>query len=290
MRAFPPSFRLASKPLQQDNVLIDGKNRARLADFGFAGIRVPPPGASNSNDIGGTTNYMAPELLISIYRVDNCPSNVPPPKEPVDIYAFGMVIYEVLSLISPKNSTGSIPLQVLSGQRPFHGYNYDPTSLIIDGHRPQRPSWSSIPNHPIWDMAERCWRHDPAGRPKLAEILNFFTSKCTTPPTQWPSPPLTASTPSVAWSSPMVQPTQLVTATIPPVLPPPPPPPPPGMPVAEPRRPSLLLVVSPQRSVPTLVRLICTLHNPPHPPTFRWRVAGGGIAKQQRAVGRRGNP
>lgn len=51
---------------------------------------------------------MAPELLAAICRVENGRRNIPPPKEPVDIYAFGMVIYEVISRFPHSSGTSSI--------------------------------------------------------------------------------------------------------------------------------------------------------------------------------------
>jgi serine/threonine protein kinase len=86
-------------------VLIDDENRACLGDFGFAGIRIPPglAGASSLSDVGGTAIYMAPELLI--HQANKGQSSVPLPKEPADIYAFGMLIYEVLSCILYNNGT-----------------------------------------------------------------------------------------------------------------------------------------------------------------------------------------
>lgn len=83
--------------MRQDNVLIDHERRACLADFGFAGLCVPSgaTGVSNSSDVGGTAAYMAPELLF--HQVNKDRSSIPPPKKPVDIYALGMLMYEVIS-------------------------------------------------------------------------------------------------------------------------------------------------------------------------------------------------
>ena len=181
---------------------------------------------------------------------------------------------------------------MISGQRPFHGRDYGLASSIIDGNRPQRPPWSSIPNHPIWDMAESCWREDPEGRPKLTEILQSLTSACTSPPTEWPSPPMTASTPSVAWSSPRIQPTPLITPAVPPVLPPRPPLPPPRVSVPVLRHPPLPPTLQTQINALSMLRpmamgiqfIFCDQ------PVFRWRVAGGGITKQPPRAGRRGGP
>lgn len=78
-------------------MLVDNENRACLADFGFTGVCIPfgLVGASNPSGVGGTAIYMAPELLVHQASKDR--SKIPPPKKPVDVYALGMLIYEVLS-------------------------------------------------------------------------------------------------------------------------------------------------------------------------------------------------
>ena len=47
-------------------MLVDDEKRARLGDFGFAGVCISlgVPGESNSSGVGGTVAYMAPELLV----------------------------------------------------------------------------------------------------------------------------------------------------------------------------------------------------------------------------------
>jgi len=84
-----------TSPLLQYNVLVDSENRALLADFGFARV-CNPPGfveTSNSSDAGGTTRYMAPELFAP---ANDNQSTVPTYETPIDVFAFGTLIYEVL--------------------------------------------------------------------------------------------------------------------------------------------------------------------------------------------------
>lgn len=86
-------------------MLVDNENRACLADFGFAGVCTPfgLVGASNPSGVGGTAIYMAPELLV--HQVTQNRSSIPPPEKPVDVYALGMLIYEVLSHITYPTTT-----------------------------------------------------------------------------------------------------------------------------------------------------------------------------------------
>lgn len=78
-----------------DNVLIDDDHRARLSDFGLTNFdRSRWLGVtSNSSDPGGTTAYMVPELFYHEREKDQL--RVPLMRKGADIYALGMLIYEV---------------------------------------------------------------------------------------------------------------------------------------------------------------------------------------------------
>ena len=82
----------------QDNILVDSNHTARLADFGLASVTavgVKIPGFSFSVHRGeGTYAWMAPELL------GTTAEDVPKSKA-ADIYATGMVIYEVVASYFP---------------------------------------------------------------------------------------------------------------------------------------------------------------------------------------------
>ena len=84
------------------------------------------------------------------------------------------------------NSTSSIPLQVLVGDLPFSFR--DSIRFSSGGDSPKRPSWTPIPDHPIWDLVESCWEQDPDKRPQVTEILDTLTSPGMTFPEVWPSP------------------------------------------------------------------------------------------------------
>jgi len=77
----------------KNNILIDGNRSARVADFGFTSIvRHPSISISVSAPaFGGTLPWMAPELFDGKSR----------PSKESDIYALGMVIYEVCHIAAP---------------------------------------------------------------------------------------------------------------------------------------------------------------------------------------------
>ena len=70
----------------QLNVLIDDGGNAVLCDFGLSRIKadVTTRTVKSTMPMAGSRNWMSPERLMG--RL---------PKKPSDIYAFGMVIYEV---------------------------------------------------------------------------------------------------------------------------------------------------------------------------------------------------
>ena len=76
----------------KSNILIDGNQTARIADFGLTSLlRHPTISISvTAPAFGGTLQWMAPELFDGESR----------PSRESDIYALGMVIYEVRRSVS----------------------------------------------------------------------------------------------------------------------------------------------------------------------------------------------
>lgn len=86
-------FRVTPSPDQyshviQANILIDNSGAAVLCDFGLSRVRADVTsrgGLQNTEGGGGTLHWMSPELLLGGGL-----------RKSSDIYAFGMVIYEVI--------------------------------------------------------------------------------------------------------------------------------------------------------------------------------------------------
>ena len=98
----------------------------------------------------GAFGYMAPELF----------SKDPELSKETDMYAFGMVIYEVV--------TGTRPL----GQRRT-------TELLLLNARGVRPNRPEDPaavgfGQGTWEFAERCWDGNRERRPTAREALEHF--------------------------------------------------------------------------------------------------------------------
>ena len=91
---------------------------------------------------GGTPHFMAPELL-DPGKFGKTSSR---PTQPADIYAFGMVIYEVLT-----------------GLYPFHDQQlgkYQVICRVVGGTRPTKPDNAEGVGfgNGTWELVKECWR------------------------------------------------------------------------------------------------------------------------------------
>ena len=135
----------------QPNILINNETppRACIADFGLCTIASSKSFDPSRADAGGTFDYMAPELFSEGARAS----------KQADMYAFGMVIYEVIT-----------------GTPPFGRRKVGVPALILRGWRPPRPE------DPVaigfgqgtWEFAKRCWDEDPELRPTARNALEHF--------------------------------------------------------------------------------------------------------------------
>ncbi len=125
------------RDLKPANVMIDGNGKVRLADFGLAALA----GDASSDALAGTPAYMAPELFAHA-----------PPTVASDIYALGLVLYEMFT-----------------GKPAFRAATVIEMARL---HRESMPtSLSDILSDadPVVDrVIERCLAKDPAERPASA--------------------------------------------------------------------------------------------------------------------------
>ncbi|KAI9010178.1 kinase-like domain-containing protein [Hyaloraphidium curvatum] len=133
--------------LKCDNVLVDHGEVAVITDFGLSRISQTVGGTAGG---GGTTRYMAPEMLLQGHPIH----------KPSDVYAFAMLTYEVIS----------------AGRKPFSEATHDGQIFyaLSQGGRPSRPVGSPDDDKgdELWDLIQRCWHQDPSVRPTFLDIYH----------------------------------------------------------------------------------------------------------------------
>eukprot|EP00192_Tetraselmis_astigmatica_P021296 CAMPEP_0117650476 /NCGR_PEP_ID=MMETSP0804-20121206/1558_1 /TAXON_ID=1074897 /ORGANISM="Tetraselmis astigmatica, Strain CCMP880" /LENGTH=291 /DNA_ID=CAMNT_0005456347 /DNA_START=561 /DNA_END=1436 /DNA_ORIENTATION=+ len=131
----PPVIHRDIKPA---NFLLDRAWKLKVCDFGLASQNARMAGA-------GTIAYMAPELLAGTGF-----------NEKVDVYAFGICLWEMTARLIPFDGVPAGQLK----------------QLIIAGDRPEPPL--SCPKSLVTLMKE-CWQEPAANRPSFSKIHNILS-------------------------------------------------------------------------------------------------------------------
>ena len=102
---------------------------------------------------GGTIQWMSPELL----HPEGFGLKKSRPTKESDLYALGMVVYEVLSGRTP---FGRIMATVIIFK-------------VVGGERPERPQGDGgkLFTDAIWSVLQRCWKPEPSDRPSTKAVL-----------------------------------------------------------------------------------------------------------------------
>jgi serine/threonine protein kinase len=126
---------IVHRDLKPDNILIDGNWRGLIGDFGLSRTL---SGEGPPTDRTGTPLYAAPEQLIRHFRYT----------EKVDVFAFGLILYEIL---------GHVPAFPRGRPAPF----------------PDIPSSFGPLMH---ELIPRCWSLTSTDRPSFEEIFDSFSA------------------------------------------------------------------------------------------------------------------
>jgi predicted Ser/Thr protein kinase len=133
---------LLHRDLKPANVMLDGRGKVRLTDFGLAGELESRPGGG---EVAGTPAYMAPEQLAG-----------GPASVQTDIYALGLVLYEVFT-----------------GRRAFEAPTIAGLRAKQQQETPALMSSSAAGIDPsIEEAILRCLAPDPSRRPTSALLVS----------------------------------------------------------------------------------------------------------------------
>jgi len=147
------------RDLKPENVLC-AADHAFLMDFGVAKLLTPVAGHAHLTQYGasvGTPAYMAPEQLAADPHADHR----------VDIYAWGLIAYEML--------TGRLPDETVRGRA-------SGISQALARRRPEAPP-------PLAELVGQCLADDPSERLGEAALLLERLTSLTTPTPAAPTPP-----------------------------------------------------------------------------------------------------
>lgn len=140
----------------------------------------------------GTIRWLAPEILnfhfeseSSVdshnYTINSIYGSACIPNFASDLYALGMLLYEVISWWNCPTSPLMNKTQIYSHQIPYH--HLKPVSAVIlaksRGENPPQPGMDATFRgmcSSVWCLIEQCWHPDPSGRPKAGDVLFGLSS------------------------------------------------------------------------------------------------------------------
>lgn len=127
------------RDLKSLNILVNKNNRGKICDFGMVRMQSQSP----MTGLIGTAHWMAPEVLMCSPTYD----------ERVDIYSYGMVLWELL--------TGQVP------------YGNMTTAQIASDvlENDIRPPLPTVGPPALMDLITQCWSKNPNSRPSMSRVI-----------------------------------------------------------------------------------------------------------------------
>ena len=145
------------KDLKSPNILVNSANIAKLADFGLAETKEyigTQTALNQKSSIAGTQRWMAPEL-----HNPHHPANAKGCTKRTDIFAYGMILWEIASRKIPFPTAKS---------------NVQAVSYMGQGYRDELPGDTPAQ---LAKTIRLCWQQEPKKRPTIEAALQILTSE-----------------------------------------------------------------------------------------------------------------
>ncbi|MEE1882165.1 serine/threonine-protein kinase [Pseudomonas soli] len=166
---------ICHRDLKPSNIMTSGDpgvTMVKLTDFGIAKLAESEIEAemnlfdedqstlTSSNTLLGAVPYMAPECWVNWKNAG----------QPMDVWAFGCIAYQLLVGAPPFGAGRAAIFNV--GRLSHTGVNLE------------KPAWfgthkvTEVLEDDLWDMIKRCLCIDPVGRPTMSQIVEEFNDLC----------------------------------------------------------------------------------------------------------------
>ncbi|PWA63875.1 EGF-like domain-containing protein [Artemisia annua] len=139
--------------IKPQNILMDGYNCAKISDFGLAKL-LEHDQTRTSTLIRGTRGYVAPEW----YK--NLPITVK-----VDVYSFGIVLFEILCCRRSVENNFPVNEAILE-EWVYDCYETDELSKLVNGEDVDKHTLDRMVKIGLW-----CIQEDPALRPSVKQVV-----------------------------------------------------------------------------------------------------------------------